>query len=62
VTKGETKVELERRIGSHDEQIQVIFEAIRQLMMPPEPKKRNIGFIVKERAAKYGRAEIRPRS
>jgi hypothetical protein len=53
--------ELERRIGSHDEQIQAIFEAIRQLMTPPEPKKRKIGFLVKERAAKYGRPGINAR-
>ena len=53
--------ELEKRIESHDEHIQSLFDAIRQLMTPPEPKKRNIGFLVRERAAKYGRAEIRPR-
>jgi phage regulator Rha-like protein len=47
--------ELERKIGAHDEQIQAVFQAIRQLMTPPEPKKRKIGFIVKERAAKYRR-------
>lgn len=47
--------ELERKIGTHDEQIQVIFEAIRQLMTSPEPKKRKIGFLVSERAARYGR-------
>jgi phage regulator Rha-like protein len=47
--------ELERKIGRHDEQIQIIFEAIRQLMAPPEPKKRKIGFLVSERAARYGR-------
>ena len=47
--------ELERRIGIHDEQIQMVFEAIRQLMTPPEPNKRKIGFLVKERAARYGR-------
>src|SRR3990172_1903470 len=28
------------------------------LMTPPEPRKRKIGFIVKERAAKYGKSEI----
>lgn len=53
--------ELERRIGAHDQQIQAVFQAIRQLMTPPEPRKREIGFIVKERAAKYGRPEIGPR-
>lgn len=30
-------VELEERLEGHDEQIQTIFEAIRQLMTPPEP-------------------------
>jgi hypothetical protein len=48
--------QLERKIGAHDEQIQAIFNAIRQLMAPPEPKKRKIGFLVKERAPRYGRA------
>lgn len=47
--------DLERKIGGHDEQIQIIFEAIRQLMTPPEPKRRKIGFLVSERAARYGR-------
>ena len=52
----EKLTDLERKIGTHDEQIQAIFEAIRQLMTPPEPKKRKIGFLVRERAARYGRA------
>ena len=30
--------DLEHRIESHDEQIQAIFEAIRQLMAPPDKK------------------------
>jgi hypothetical protein len=47
--------ELERKIGAQVEQIQVIFDAIRQLMTPPEPNKRKISFLVKERAARYGR-------
>lgn len=47
---------LERKFESHDMHIRSLFEAIRQLMTPPEPKKRKIGFLVKERAAKYGRA------
>jgi hypothetical protein len=37
-------------------QFEVVFDAIRQLMTPPEPSKRKIGFLVKERAARYGRA------
>ena len=36
--------ELERKIEKHDVEIQSIFEAIRQLMAPPEPPKRKIGF------------------
>jgi hypothetical protein len=43
----------------YDAQFKAVFDAIRQLMTPPEPKKRKIGFIVKERAAKYGRLEAR---
>ncbi len=53
--------ELERRIGGHDQQIQAVFQAIRQLMTPPEAKKRKIGFLIRERPAKYGRPEISPR-
>lgn len=37
--------ELERKLGTHDEHFQVVFEAIRQLMAPPPaPKRRRIGF------------------
>ncbi|MDI6736573.1 MAG: ORF6N domain-containing protein [bacterium] len=36
--------ELEGKIEKHDTQIQTIFEAIRQLMIPPEKPKRRIGF------------------
>ena len=40
-----TKLEqLERKIGGHDDQIQSLFEAIRQLMEPPVPKSHRIGF------------------
>ena len=35
---------LERKYADHDEKIQKIFEAIRQLMLPPEGPKRRIGF------------------
>lgn len=33
---------LERR---YDEQFKIVFDAIRQMMAPPEPKKRRIGFV-----------------
>lgn len=36
--------ELERKIEKHDEEIHTIFEAIRQLMTPPDKPKRRIGF------------------
>ena len=36
--------ELERKTEKHDTEIQAIFEAIRQLMKPPEQLKRRIGF------------------
>jgi len=53
--------ELERKVASHNTHISSLFEAIRRLMTQPESKKRKIGFLVKERAAKYGRSEISPR-
>ena len=36
--------ELERRVESHDQHIHSLFEAIRQLMELPEPRKKKIGF------------------
>jgi hypothetical protein len=46
--------ELEQRFEDHDEKIQAIFEAIRQLMAPPERQRKKIGFEVKEGRAPYG--------
>lgn len=45
--------ELERRIASHDQHIQAIFEAIRQLLRPPAPHRRQIGFHIKETGGRY---------
>jgi len=36
--------ELERRVATHDEHIEAIFNAIRQLMTPPPAKVKEIGF------------------
>jgi len=36
--------QLERKIEKHDEEIKLIFDAIRQLMSPPISKKKKIGF------------------
>jgi hypothetical protein len=47
--------ELERAVTAHDSNIKTLFAAVRQLMAPPEPKKRKIGFLVEEKAAAYGR-------
>ena len=47
--------ELEARVGKHDEQIGSIILAIRQLMVPPEKPRREIGFHVLEKATReYG--------
>jgi phage regulator Rha-like protein len=45
--------ELERKIENHDESICSLFKAIRQLMTPPEPPRREIGFHIKEDAVPY---------
>jgi ORF6N domain len=46
--------ELERRLDSHDEAIVDLFAALKRLLESPEPrKKREIGFHVRERAARY---------
>ena len=39
---------LERKLGSHDQAIAGLIDAIRQLMTQPEPKKRSIGFITED--------------
>jgi ATP-dependent Clp protease ATP-binding subunit ClpA len=36
---------LERRLDDHDQAIAAILDAIRQLMRPPDPPKRPIGFV-----------------
>src|SRR5437870_11906935 len=45
--------EVEKRVGKHDERIDAILEAIRQLMAPPEKPRREIGFHVREKAPRY---------
>jgi hypothetical protein len=52
---------LEALEQKYDAQFKVVFDAIRQLMTQPEPKKRKIGFIVREKAARYVRSEIHAR-
>ncbi|MFL6518782.1 MAG: ORF6N domain-containing protein [Chthoniobacterales bacterium] len=45
--------QLEQRLESHDEAIAQLFAAIRQLLAPAPEKKREIGFHVRERQARY---------
>jgi DNA-binding PadR family transcriptional regulator len=45
--------ELERK---YDDQFKVVFEAIRQLMAPPDKKVKKIGFTVKEKQKAYGKS------
>lgn len=50
--------ELARKLAvlekKYDAQFKVVFDAIRELMAPPSPKRRRIGFLVSETAARYG--------
>ena len=46
--------ELERRFDSHDEAIANLFATLKQLLEPSEaPKRREIGFHVREDAGRY---------
>ena len=47
--------ELEKHLQDHDEQIQAIFTAIRQLMTAPERPPKKIGFQLREKRVLYGR-------
>jgi len=54
-----SNTELARKLAAlerkYDAQFKVVFDAIRELMAPPTPKRRKIGFLVEEKAAAYGR-------
>ena len=49
--------ELARRLDEmenrYDEQFRAVFDAIRELMMPPEPSRKEIGFHVRESKSAY---------
>ena len=49
--------ELEKKLKDHEEKISMIFDAIRQLMAPPEKSKIKIGFTVKEKQKVYGKGK-----
>ena len=54
-----THKDLERKLAAlekkYDAQFKVVFEAIYQLMTPPEKPRRKIGFGIKESRATYGK-------
>ena len=50
--------ELERAVTAHDSNIKTLFAAVRQLMAPPEPKKKKIGFLVEEKACRLRTAPV----
>ena len=49
----ELSIKLAELESKYDEQFRLVFEAIRELMIPPEPKKNPIGFHVREEQAVY---------
>ena len=55
----QTNADLARRLAAlekrYDAQFRVVFDAIRQLMAPPERSRRSIGFRVEEARPAYGR-------
>jgi len=46
---------LEEMEKKYDERFKIVFEAIQQLMAPPQLKKKKIGFEVKEPKGRYGK-------
>jgi hypothetical protein len=55
--------DLERKLAAlerkYDDQFKIVFEAIAELMTPPEKPPRKIGFEVTEGRAKYGKGSKR---
>ncbi len=39
--------------AKYDEQFRVVFKVLNELMAAPEPKRKPIGFCVRERRARY---------
>ena len=48
-----THADLARKLNAleqkYDRQFKIVFDAIRQLMMPPEPKRKRIGVLIKKK-------------
>ncbi|HMI81253.1 MAG TPA: hypothetical protein VK480_05645 [Solirubrobacterales bacterium] len=45
---GEIEREMTARLDQHDEQLEQIFKALRQLIDPPQRPKRPVGFRIRE--------------
>ena len=56
----EKLAELEHKHAGHDDAIYKLFETVRQLLSPPEPPRKPIGFQVRERLAKYTSSRLKP--
>ena len=52
----ELSSKLKQMEKKYDKQFKIVFEAIRQLMAPPETNKKKIGFTVKEKQKAYGKS------
>ncbi len=61
-----THEDLKRKIESmekkYDEQFQIVFEAIKQLLSEEDIPKKKIGYIVKEKQKKYGKKSQKKRT
>jgi hypothetical protein len=42
------ELDIDARLSEHDDQLRQIFEALRQLIAPPDKPKRMVGFRVRE--------------
>ena len=54
-THEDLRRKIEQMEKKYDGQFKIVFEAIRQLMIPPETPKRKIGFHLKEKQAGYSK-------
>ena len=52
-THKELKQKIEEMERKYDAQFKIVFDAIRQIMAPPETKEKKIGFRVRERILRY---------
>ena len=58
-TNAELKQKVEAMEKKYDEQFQIVFEAIKQLLSEEDKPKKKIGYTVKEKQKKYGKKKKR---